>query len=234
MGGSIEPSKTGELGGSGNGLNGQNHESGIVKICLITENGQFFFSSNTWQIINTLDALIPKIPSSFFCGIWVRVTSGARGSISVGFFGGGSSQRAVSTPRPPSPPPRKRKPAHPCTFFCFCLFWPAHSPARGTGHPWPPSPGRARAQCWFLPYHVRIGRGAANVVRVKTTVASVDDLPDSGPRLNRRGCCITKGSAGPDSPLPGIPPQTPPPQKLCHAVHAHWGIPCSRGSDVGC
>ena len=63
--------------------------------------------------LNPLDALIPKIPLSFFfADFWVRVTSEARGSVSVGFwgscqlssFGGaGSSQGALSTtPSPPS------------------------------------------------------------------------------------------------------------------------------------
>ena len=48
-------------------------------------------------VLNILGALIPKIPFSFFAEFWVRVTSGARGSVSVGiwgarqlsFFGGG-------------------------------------------------------------------------------------------------------------------------------------------------
>ena len=39
------------------------------------------------EFLNPLDALIPKIPSSFFAEFWVRVTSGARGSVSVGFWG---------------------------------------------------------------------------------------------------------------------------------------------------
>ena len=48
----------------------------------------------------------PEFQLSFFADFWVRVTSGARGSVSVGFWGdcqlspffwgGGSSQRAVS------------------------------------------------------------------------------------------------------------------------------------------
>ena len=67
---------------------------------------------NTWQmmtLLNPLDALIPKIPFSFFAECWVRVTSRAAESVSVGIGGGGgsielflgeegSSQRAVSTP----------------------------------------------------------------------------------------------------------------------------------------
>ena len=69
-------------------------------------------------LLNPLDALIPKIPFSFFSDFWVWVTSEARGSVSVGFWGscqcpfwgrGGSGRRALSTP-----PPRKRKPGVPC------------------------------------------------------------------------------------------------------------------------
>ena len=57
---------------------------------LSIENGQFFFSPNVWQndvFMNHVDALIPKIPFSFFAELWVRVTSGAQGSVSVGFWG---------------------------------------------------------------------------------------------------------------------------------------------------
>ena len=60
--------------------------------------------------LNPLDGLIAKTPVSFFCRLWVRVTSGAQGSVSVGFWGtrqlsfwgggAGSSQRAASTPPP--------------------------------------------------------------------------------------------------------------------------------------
>ena len=60
------------------------------KTFLSIENGQIFFSPNTWQMmvfLNPLDALIPKIPFSFFSEFWVRVTSGARGSVSLGFGG---------------------------------------------------------------------------------------------------------------------------------------------------
>ena len=69
------------------------------------------------NFLNHLDVLVPKTLFSFFSGFWVRVTSGARGSvggifggafIQPFFGGGGSSQRAVSTPPPPrqveSPP----------------------------------------------------------------------------------------------------------------------------------
>ena len=60
--------------------------------------------------LNPLDALIPKIPFSFLAEFRVWITSGARGSASVGFWGGLSielflggvpSQNALSTPPPP-------------------------------------------------------------------------------------------------------------------------------------
>ena len=67
--------------------------------------------------LNPLDALIPKIPFSFFADFWVRVTSKAWGLDSVGFWGscqlspfrgrGGSGQRALS------PPPGNENPAAP-------------------------------------------------------------------------------------------------------------------------
>ena len=73
-----------------------------------------FFSPNIWQMmtfLNPLDALIPKIPFSFFPDFWVWITSKAWGSDSVGFWGsrqlspfwggGGSGRRALSTPPPP-------------------------------------------------------------------------------------------------------------------------------------
>ena len=59
-----------------------------VENVLSIKSGQFF-SPNTWQMtfLNPLDALIPKIPLSFFADFWVWVTSEARGSVSVGFWG---------------------------------------------------------------------------------------------------------------------------------------------------
>ena len=48
------------------------------------------FSQDAWQMmtfLNPLDALIPKSPFSFFGDFWVRVTSEAQGSVSVGFGG---------------------------------------------------------------------------------------------------------------------------------------------------
>ena len=69
--------------------------------------------------LNPLDALIPKIPFSFLADFWVWVTSGARGSVLVGFWGscqlspflgGGSGRRALSTP---PPPPANENPASP-------------------------------------------------------------------------------------------------------------------------
>ena len=49
------------------------------------------FSPNAWQImifLDPLDVLIPKSHFHFFAKFWVRVTSGAWGSVSVGFPGG--------------------------------------------------------------------------------------------------------------------------------------------------
>ena len=48
------------------------------------------FSPKTRQMmifLNPLDALIPKIPFSFFADFWVWVISEARGSVSAGFLG---------------------------------------------------------------------------------------------------------------------------------------------------
>ena len=54
--------------------------------------------------LNPLNALIPKIPFSFFFAeFWVRATPGPAGSVSVGFWGA----RQLS----PWGPSRKRKPA---------------------------------------------------------------------------------------------------------------------------
>ena len=75
---------------------------------------------NTWQMMilqSHLDALITKLPFSFFAAFWVRVTSGARGSVSVGirgarqlrpFWGGGSNQSGCIDP--PSTPETKARP----------------------------------------------------------------------------------------------------------------------------
>ena len=77
----------------------------------------FFFSinngQNTWQMmtfLNSLNALIPKIPFSFFADFWIWVTSEARES-SLGrilgvpsiepFFGGGSLARGLYRTPPP-------------------------------------------------------------------------------------------------------------------------------------
>ena len=54
--------------------------------------------------LKPLDPLIPKIPFSFFSDFGVWVTSEARGSVSVGFWGsrqGVGLARALSTPPPP-------------------------------------------------------------------------------------------------------------------------------------
>ena len=86
---------------------------GAENFFLSTKNGYIFFPPNIWQMmifLNPLDALISKIPFSFFADFWVRVTSEARGSVSVGFGGsrqlsplwggGGSSHGALLTPLP--------------------------------------------------------------------------------------------------------------------------------------
>ena len=79
---------------------------------LTIENGQFSPPPNTWQMmtfLNPLDALIPKIPCSFFCRI--SGPGHLRGpGVSLGrilgvrqlsqFWGGGASQGALSTPPP--------------------------------------------------------------------------------------------------------------------------------------
>ena len=61
--------------------------------------------------LNPLDTLIPKMPFSFFAEFWVRVTSGSRGSVWVGFLGGGGVEPffgvvvlARGLYRPPPPP----------------------------------------------------------------------------------------------------------------------------------
>ena len=92
------------------------------------------FSPNMWQMMmtfpNPLDALIPKIPFSFFADFWVWVTSKARGSVSVGYFfwrsrqlspflgGLGSSQGPLSIP-----PPQIESPPTPVSDSCVqqCL-----------------------------------------------------------------------------------------------------------------
>ena len=119
------------------------------RIFLSIENG-LFFSPNAWQMmtfLNPLDALIPKIPFSFFARIFGSgnfrgpgVSLGRNLGVPSIFFGGGdggSSQRAVSIPppprRPPFPPELKARPP-----LCFqnsapsvtrgpCTMWHASS-----------------------------------------------------------------------------------------------------------
>ena len=114
------------------------------------ENGQFF-SPNTWQMmsfLNPLNTLVSKIPFSFFAKFWGRVTSGARGSVSVGFWearqlspfwgeGGGASQGSVSTPRPEaeSPPPMVPCHARGGRFPHACLVPKSRARGKGTMHP---------------------------------------------------------------------------------------------------
>ena len=77
---------------------------------LTIENDQLFPPPNTWQVLtflNPLDALIPT-PFLFFAEFRVRATSGAQGSVSVGFggplqlslLGGASSHGALLNPPP--------------------------------------------------------------------------------------------------------------------------------------
>ena len=68
--------------------------------------------------LNPLDTLIPKIPFSFFPDFWVWVTSKARGSDSVGFWGSCQlspfwGRGGVWPEGSIDPPPRKRKAGFP-------------------------------------------------------------------------------------------------------------------------
>ena len=65
--------------------------------------------------LNPLNALILKIPFSFFPVFWVWVTSEARGSVSVGFWGSCQLSPLGEGParglyRPPPPPEAKTRP----------------------------------------------------------------------------------------------------------------------------
>ena len=60
--------------------------------------------------VNPLNALIPKSHFHFFAGFRVRVTSGARGSVSVGFGGGGASIERFLGDATPTPTPYTRSP----------------------------------------------------------------------------------------------------------------------------
>ena len=118
--GSIEPPKTG-----GEGVQDKGSIDRTINQLLWTLAPKMFFSienaqippppPTTWQMMtfpNPLDALIPKIPFSFFVDFWVRVTSGAQGSVSVGFLG-----------------------ARPLSFF----WWGARGPEGCIDPPSPPS-----------------------------------------------------------------------------------------------
>ena len=71
---------------------------------------KFFFTKYMANdgFVNPLDALIPKFPFSIFGGFWVWVTSEARGSVSVGFWGsrelspfwGGLARGSIDPPSP--------------------------------------------------------------------------------------------------------------------------------------
>ena len=110
-----------------------------------------FFSPNTWQS-STLDALISKIPFSFFAAghlrgpgvsfgrIWVE-----GGGASVEPFWAGSSQTAVSPPPPPKlqarPPPHANtiaasRSSGPGSAFQTAGLEPTHTRPHSRGHPY--------------------------------------------------------------------------------------------------
>ena len=69
--------------------------------------------------LNPLDALIPKIPFSFFSNFWVWATSEARGSVSVGFSGSCQLSPFGRGFRPEGsidPPPRETKARPPLSY----------------------------------------------------------------------------------------------------------------------
>ena len=98
-GGGVDraPQNWGAGGGGGLGKSAQltgpvimnSGAEGAVRLFRALKMVNFFFPPNSRQTMNPLDAPIPKIPLPFFAEFWVRVTSGAGGSISVGFFFGG-------------------------------------------------------------------------------------------------------------------------------------------------
>ena len=128
-----------------------------------------FFSPNIWQMmtfLNPHDALIPKIPFSFFVDFWVQVISAARGSVSVGFggfrqlspfWGGRSSQGALSNP--PSLP-TESPPALVLTDRLIRIgAWSERSAVgrvtvlwavTGPWGPWAIGPGPCQSQWWGL------------------------------------------------------------------------------------
>ena len=94
------------------------------------ENRSIFFSPNRWQMmtfLNPLNALIPKIPFSFFAEFWVWVTSEARGSVSVGIWGscqlsplGGGPAGGLYRPPPPPANENPASPSSPDPTLCIC------------------------------------------------------------------------------------------------------------------
>ena len=116
--------------------------------------------------LNPLDALIPKIPFSFFADFWVWVTSEARGSVSVGFWGscqlspflGEVGVRLEGSIDPPPPETKTRPPkgdgmtagistsgapvyrAPPVPWVAGCTMSPAaHSSGQSLRPPVPPA-----------------------------------------------------------------------------------------------
>ena len=148
LGMSGRPGHVGLASGGGGGVNGApkiwgggDWEKGSVSQAPLVsyyellrriEIGQFFFSPNIWQMmtfLNPLDALIPKIPFPFFADFRVWVTSEARGSVSVGFWGScqlspfwGRGCLARGLYQPPPAPPMHCKPGCPSCIHVDCTW----------------------------------------------------------------------------------------------------------------
>ena len=143
------------------------------------ENGPIVFFTKCRAndtFLNALEALIPKIPFSFFAEFWAWVTSGAPGSVLVGFGEAvllGVLARGLY--RPPPPPPGVELP-----------------PAPGLQDPFPhqfnelpdsPIPCRARSQ---LICH---GHGACRDGRSNTGVCDCERSPATGYWAGVSGAC---------------------------------------------
>ena len=164
---------------------------------IIFEHGKWsiYFLPNAWQMmtfLTPLDVLIPKIPFSFFGKLWVRITSGARGSVSVGFwgrrqlspFGGGGGVRPESSVNPPAPTESPAAwAAGTCALVLFgsaprlhCVLQDRHSDLRRwprtAGPPSAPrasppeTPTKGRPTSWrCAPACPRLSRGLRNRVK---------------------------------------------------------------------
>ena len=106
--------------------------------------------------LNPLDALIPNIAFSFLSDFWVWVTSEARGSVSVGFWGScqltpffGGGGPAGGLYRPPPPETKTRPPlehrlqcwkarSHAvCGWCCLAGLWQTSRPNKHQIHKFP-------------------------------------------------------------------------------------------------